>query len=171
MAVKIRLQRHGKKHNAFFHIVAADGRAPRDGKFIEKLGTYNPTKNPALIDFDFDRALDWVAKGAVPTETCRAILRYKGILMRHHLNGGVTKGALTKEQADAKFEKWVNEKTSKIESKKSGLSSKTINERKTRLAGETAAKEARAAKIAAKTAPAPVETEAAPAEGGDSAEA
>lgn len=171
MAVKIRLQRQGKKHNAFFHIVAADGRAPRDGKFIEKLGTYNPTKNPAQIDIDFEKALDWVEKGAVPTETCRAILRYKGILMRHHLNVGAKKGAFTQEQADAKFEKWMNEKTGKIESKKSGLSSKAVTDRKTRLAGETAAKEARAAKIAAKNAPAPVEAEATATEGGESTEA
>jgi len=171
MAVKIRLQRHGKKHNAFFHIVAADGRAPRDGKFIEKLGTYNPTKNPAIIELDFEKTLSWIKNGAVPTETCRAILRYRGVLMRHHLNGGVLKGALTQEQAEAKFEKWMNEKTSKIDNKKSGITSKATSDKKVRLAQETSVKEAKAAKIAAKNAPAPVETEVAPAEGGESTEA
>ena len=94
MAVKIRLARHGKKGYAFYHIVAADSRAPRDGKFIEKLGTYNPNTNPATIDLKFDRALDWLLKGAQPTDTCRAILSYKGVLYKKHLLGGVAKGHL-----------------------------------------------------------------------------
>jgi small subunit ribosomal protein S16 len=152
MAVKIRLQRHGKKHNAFFRIVVADGRAPRDGKFIEKIGTYNPTKDPAIIDLNFDRALYWIQNGAIPTDTCRAILRYKGVLMRKHLNEGVKKGALTQEQADAKFEKWMSDKTAKIESKKSRLANKALEEKKARLAAEKAVKEAIAAKVAAKKA-------------------
>ena len=106
MPVKIRLQRYGKKAHAFYHIVIADGRAPRDGKFIEKIGTYNPATNPVTIILNNDKALMWLQKGALPTDTCRSILSYKGILYKKHLQGGVTKGALTQEQADAKFEKW-----------------------------------------------------------------
>ena len=121
MAVKIRLARHGKKGAPFYHIVAADSRAPRDGKFIEKLGTYNPNTNPATIDLKFDRALDWLQKGAQPTETCRRILSYKGVLLKKHLNRGVQKGALTQEQADAKFNAWVAEKEAKVASKKASL--------------------------------------------------
>ena len=102
MPVKIRLQRHGKKASAYYHIVIADGRAPRDGKFIEKLGTYNPNTNPATIDLNFDGAVKWLQNGAQPTDTCKAILSYKGVLYKHHLNKGVVKGALTQEAADAK---------------------------------------------------------------------
>ena len=105
MAVKIRLARHGKKGYAFYHIVAADSRAPRDGKFIEKLGTYNPNTNPATIDLKFDRALDWLLKGAQPTDTCRAILSYKGVMYKKHLLGGVAKGAFTETEAEARFNK------------------------------------------------------------------
>ncbi|HRS37958.1 MAG TPA: 30S ribosomal protein S16, partial [Bacteroidia bacterium] len=104
MPAKIRLTRHGKKHNAYYHIVVADGRAPRDGKFIEVIGNYNPNTNPATINLDATKALNWLNKGAQPTDTCRAILSYKGVLYRNHLNKGVLKGALTAEQADAKFE-------------------------------------------------------------------
>ncbi|UKI18151.1 MAG: 30S ribosomal protein S16 [Bacteroidales bacterium] len=114
MAVKIRLARHGKKGAPFYHIVAADSRAPRDGKFIEKLGTYNPNTNPATIDLKFDRALDWLQKGAQPTDTCRAILSYKGVLYKKHLLGGVAKGAFSESDAEAKFNKWMTEKESKI---------------------------------------------------------
>ena len=117
MPTKIRLQRHGKKAAAFFHIVVADGRAPRDGKFIEKIGTYNPNTNPATIDIDTDRAFEWIKTGAQPTDTCRAILSYKGIMMRYHLHRGVEKGALTQEQADAKLAKWMDEQTAKIAAK------------------------------------------------------
>jgi small subunit ribosomal protein S16 len=152
MPTKIRLQRHGKKAAAFFHIVVADGRAPRDGKFIEKIGTYNPNTNPATIDIDTDRAFEWIKTGAQPTDTCRAILSYKGIMMRYHLHRGVEKGALTQEQADAKLAKWMDEKTAKIEGKKSNLSSAATKEAAARLKAETAAKEAKAAKIAAKAA-------------------
>ena len=95
MAVKIRLARHGKKGYAFYHIVAADSRAPRDGRFIEKLGTYNPNTNPATIDLDFEKALGWLQKGAQPTDTCRAILSYKGVLYKKHLLGGIAKGAFS----------------------------------------------------------------------------
>lgn len=159
MPTKIRLQRHGKKGSAFFHIVIADGRAPRDGKFIEKLGTYNPTTNPATIDINTDRALYWLQTGAQPTDTCRAILGYRGVLYKNHLAKGVTKGALTQEQADAKFEKWVAEKENKINSKKEKLSTSKSDAYKQRMAAEAKAKEAKAAKIAAKNTP-PAEGEA-----------
>ncbi len=158
MPTKIRLQRHGKKAYAFFHIVVSDGRTPRDGKFIEKIGTYNPNTNPATIEIDMDSAFNWIKTGAQPTDTCRAILSYKGVMMRHHLHRGVEKGALTQEQADAKLAKWMDEKAAKIESKKTGLSDSAVNEGKNRIKMEKTANEARAAKIAAKNA-APVAEE------------
>src|SRR4051812_27176715 len=123
MAVKIRLQRHGKKDSAFFHVVVADGRAPRDGKFIEKLGIYDPNSNPATIDINFDSTLDWLMKGAQPTDTCRAILSYKGVMMKKHLLEGVKKGALTEAQVEQKFSKWLSEKEGKVVSKKDKLKS------------------------------------------------
>jgi len=153
MAVKIRLQRHGKKDAAYFHVVVADGRAPRDGAFIEKLGVYNPNTNPATIDINFDSTLDWLQKGAQPTDTCRAILSYKGVLLKKHLLDGVKKGALTAEQVETRFAKWVSEKEGKINTKKEGLASNNKQEAIARLKAETAAKEAKAAKIAAKVAP------------------
>lgn len=156
MPVRIRLQRHGKKHSAFFHIVVADGRAPRDGKFIEKLGTYNPNTNPATINIDFESAITWLGKGAQPSDTCRAILSYRGILYKHHLQGGVAKGALTQEQADAKFAKWVSEKEGKISSKTSGLAAKAIESKKSKHAAESLVRAARAEAIIAKNTPAPV---------------
>ncbi|MEW6470263.1 MAG: 30S ribosomal protein S16 [Bacteroidota bacterium] len=163
MPVKIRLQRHGKKGQAFFHVVVADGRAPRDGKFIEKIGTYNPTTNPATIDLEFDKAIDWLQKGAEPTNTCRAILAYKGVLYKNHLLNGVKKGALTNEQVTARFEKWLSEKTSKIEGKKTKLATDKADYYKKKMEEEKAAKEAKAAKIAAKNQPAPAaEAEAKP---------
>jgi len=162
MPVKIRLQRHGKKASAFFHIVIADGRAPRDGKFIEKIGTYNPTTNPATINIDTDKALSWLNNGAQPTDTCRAILSYKGVLYKNHLQGGVTKGALTQEQADAKFAKWLADKEAKVSGKVDKLATAEKDAYKKRMAAEAAAKEAKAAKIAAKNTPAPVAEEAAP---------
>jgi small subunit ribosomal protein S16 len=158
MPTKIRLQRHGKKAYAFFHIVVSDGRAPRDGKFIEKIGTYNPNTNPATIEIDMDSAFNWIKDGAQPTDTCRAILSYKGVLMRHHLHRGVEKGALTQEQADAKLAKWMEEKSAKVEGKKSGLSDSAADAEKKRMQMEKTANEARAAKIAAKNA-APVAEE------------
>ena len=114
MATKIRLQRHGKKGKPFYHIVIANSRAKRDGRFIEKLGTYNPNTRPAQIEIDFDSALTWLQKGAIPTDTARAILSYKGILLKKHLLDGVKKGALTEEQAESKFKKWIEEKEAKI---------------------------------------------------------
>lgn len=137
MAVKIRLARHGKKGFAFYHIVAADSRAPRDGKFIEKLGTYNPNTNPATIDLNFEKALDWLLKGAQPTDTCRAILSYKGVMYKKHLLGGVAKGAFSESDAEAKFNKWLSEKQTKIENKTNKLASDAKSAEKSRLAAET----------------------------------
>jgi small subunit ribosomal protein S16 len=155
MAVKIRLQRHGKKDSAFYHVVAADGRAPRDGKFIEKLGVYNPNTNPATIDINFDSTLNWLMKGAQPTDTCRAILSYKGVMLKKHLLEGVKKGALTEAQVEQKFNKWLDEKATKIGGKKDKLKSDSHKKQSDRLKAETAAKEAKAAKIAAKVSVAP----------------
>jgi small subunit ribosomal protein S16 len=152
MAVKIRLQRHGKKDSAFFHVVVADGRAPRDGKFIEKLGTYNPNSNPATIDINFDSTLDWLMKGAQPTDTARAILSYKGVMMKKHLLEGVKKGALTEAQVEQKFNKWLSEKDGKIVGKKDKLKSNEAAKIAAQQKAEKAANEAKAAKIAAKVA-------------------
>jgi small subunit ribosomal protein S16 len=161
MAVKIRLQRHGKKDKAYFHVVVADGRAPRDGKFIEKLGIYNPNSNPATIDINFDATLNWLVKGAQPTDTCRAILSYKGVLFKKHLLGGVKKGALTEAQADQKFNKWLQDKESKISGKKDRLSTEKTKYYEDRMKAERASKEAKASKIAAKNqAPAAENTDA-----------
>jgi small subunit ribosomal protein S16 len=161
MPAKIRLQRHGKKGKAFFHIVIADGRAPRDGKFIEKIGTYNPTTNPATINIDRDKALEWLNNGAQPTDTCRAILSYKGVMYKKHLQGGVKKGALTQEQADAKFEKWLADKEEKVTGKVEKLAKVQNDSYKNRMADEAAKRDAIAAKVAAKNTPPPAE-EAAP---------
>ena len=121
MPARIRLQRHGKKNQPFYHIVVADGRAPRDGKFIEKLGTYNPLTNPATIDLNFDRAVEWVKNGAQPSDTARRILSYKGVLLRRHLQIGVEKGAISQEQADVRFNEWMQAKEAKINSKRSDV--------------------------------------------------
>ncbi len=161
MAVKIRLQRHGKKDAAFFHIVVADGRAPRDGKYIEKLGVYNPNTNPATINLDFDSALSWMLNGAQPTDTCRAILSYKGVIYKKHLLGGVKKGALTEAQVEQKFTKWVADKEGKVNAKKDNLATAGTKKAADKLKAETVRKEAIAAKNAAK---AVVQTEAPAAE-------
>lgn len=150
MATKIRLQRFGKKGQPYYHIVIADGRAPRDGKFIEKIGSYNPLTKPATIDIDIDRAVYWVENGATPTDTARAILSYKGILYKEHLLRGVKKGALTNEAADAKFQQWVAEKDVKIKSKISEELLGKKGEFKKRIEAETKANEERAAALAAK---------------------
>ncbi len=121
MPVKIRLQRHGKKGKPFYWIVAADSRAKRDGKYLEKLGTYNPNTNPATIDLNFDNSVKWLQNGAQPTDTARNILSYRGVMMKHHLLGGLRKGALTEEQVEEKFNAWLDEKESKISDKVSGL--------------------------------------------------
>jgi small subunit ribosomal protein S16 len=121
MSVKIRLQRHGKKQKPFYWVVAADARSKRDGKYLEKLGTYNPNTNPATIDLDLDSTVKWLHNGAQPTDTAKAILSYKGALLKHHLDGGIRKGALTQEQADAKLAEWLEAKSGKVDSKKEGL--------------------------------------------------
>jgi len=161
MATKIRLQRHGKKGKPFYYIVVADARAPRDGRFIERLGSYNPNTNPATIDINFDKTLDWVNNGAQPTDTCRAILSYKGVLYKKHLQGGLKKGALTEEQVETKFQEWLDGKEGKITGKKTGLVAAKEDAKKAALAAEAKKKEAKAAAIAAKNAP---EVEEAPAE-------
>jgi small subunit ribosomal protein S16 len=152
MSVKIRLQRHGRKKQAYYHIVVADARAPRDGKFIENLGFYNPNTNPATIELNLEKSLQWLNNGAQPTETCRAILSYRGALHKMHLQKGVSKGALTQEQADAKFENWLSEKTSKIENRKANITGAIDEKKKTKLQKETEVKEARAKKLEAKNA-------------------
>jgi small subunit ribosomal protein S16 len=160
MAVKIRLQRHGKKNNVFFHLVVADSRAPRDGAFIEKLGIYNPNTNPATVDINFESTLKWLQDGAVPTNTCNAILSYKGILMKKHLLDGVKKGALTAEQVETKFAAWLQEKEAKVNAKKDNLSTGKKSAEAKRIESEKAAKEVKAAKVAAKVAPPVVEAAA-----------
>ena len=163
MATKIRLQRHGKKGKPFYYIVVADARAPRDGRFIERLGSYNPNTNPATIEINFEKTLDWVNDGAQPTDTCRAILSYKGVLYKKHLQGGLKKGALTEEQVETKFQEWLDHKDGKITGKKTGLVSAKEEARKAALAAEAKKKEAKAAAIVAKNTP-PVEEVEAPAE-------
>jgi len=153
MATKIRLQRHGKKGYAFFHLVVADSRAKRDGKFIEKLGIYNPNTNPATIDINFDKTLEWVGVGAEMSDTARAILSYKGVLYKNHLDKGVKKGAFTAEEADKRFEAWMKEKESKVEAKRSGLSTAAQKAEADRLKAEKAKNEERAAALAAAAAP------------------
>jgi small subunit ribosomal protein S16 len=153
MATKIRLQRFGKKGKPFFHVVVADSRSPRDGKFIERLGSYNPNTNPATIEINFEKTLAWVNSGAQPTDTARAILSYKGVLYKKHLEGGVKKGALTAEQADEKFAQWLEAKGGQIEGKKESLSSSKGEAKKTALAAEAKKNADRAAAIALKNAP------------------
>ncbi len=152
MAVKIRLARHGRKQRAFYYIVAADSRAPRDGRYIERIGSYNPNTDPATIDLDFDKALDWLQKGAQPTDTARAILSYKGVLYKGHLANGVAKGALTQEQADAKFSAWVEAKEQKIQSKRNRLDMESKKSHKQAIESEQVANQTRAQKIAQKQA-------------------
>ena len=122
MSVKIRLQRHGKKGKPFYWVVAADARSKRDGKYLEKIGTYNPNTNPATVELNLDSAVKWLHNGAQPTDTAKAILSYKGALLKHHLDGGIRKGALTQEQADAKLAAWLEAKDGKVDAKKDGLS-------------------------------------------------
>ena len=152
MAVKIRLQRHGKKNFAFFHIVVADSRSPRDGKFIELLGSYNPNTNPATIVLDGEKALAWLKVGAQPTLVTRRILSYEGVLLRKHLAEGVAKGALTEAQADAKYAAWKAQRDEKIAAKKAGIKNDEIAKAKAAKAAEQEVNEARAKAIAAKKA-------------------
>lgn len=151
--VKLRLRRKGRKGKPFYYIVAADARAPRDGRFIERIGSYNPNTNPATIDLNLDDAVRWLGNGAVPTDTCRAILSYKGVLYKHHLNKGVTKGALTQEQADAKFAAWMDEKNAKVAAKADGLSNTAAEKAAEQHKREEEMRIAREKAIAEKNAP------------------
>lgn len=159
MATKIRLQRHGKKGKPFYHVVVADSRAPRDGKFIERIGSYNPNTNPATIDLNFDKALDWLNQGAQPTDTTRAILSYKGVLYKKHLQGGVKKGAFDQETADARFAEWLKSKEALIDGKKEGLAQSKAEAKKAALAAEAKKKAEIAAAVEAKNTPPAEETE------------
>ncbi|HNW67810.1 MAG TPA: 30S ribosomal protein S16 [Bacteroidales bacterium] len=150
MATRIRLQRHGKKNQPFYHIVVADGRAPRDGRYIERLGTYNPLTNPAEVKINFDRALYWVETGAAPSDTVRSILKREGVYLMKHLRGGIAKGALTEADANKKFVAWEQDKTSKINNLKRELADNARTELKKRMEAETKVKEAVSAKVAAK---------------------
>lgn len=145
MPVKIRLQRHGKKGKPFYWVVAADSRSKRDGKYLEKLGTYNPNTNPATINLDVDGSVKWLSNGAQPTDTARAILSYKGVMMKHHLLGGVRKGALTEEQAEEKFKAWVEEKEKAVASKVGGLDKAKADAKAKALEAEKEVSDKRAA--------------------------
>lgn len=175
MPVKIRLQRFGKKAQPFYHIVVADSRAPRDGKYIENIGVYNPRTNPATIEINQEKAMQWLAKGAQPSDTCRAILSYSGVLYKKHLDGGVKRGVVSQEAADTKFNSWLEQKNLKISQKSQTVMNEKKDAAKNRLAEEAKLREKIAEKVAAKhmaeaeaaAAPveAPAETEAAPTEG------
>ena len=153
MATRIRLQRHGKKRKPFYNIVIADQRAPRDGKFIEKLGTYNPNTNPATININFESALDWLMKGAQPSNTARAILSYKGVLMKKHLLEGVRKGAFSEDEAEKRFSSWMEEKNKKVSDKSAGILKANKDIKNAAIALEKEKNNARAAEIAAKNTP------------------
>ena len=153
MPVKIRLQRHGKKGKPFYWVVAADARAKRDGKFLEKLGIYNPNTNPATIELDVDSSVKWLQNGAQPTDTAKAILSYRGVLLKHHLLGGVRKGALTEEQAEEKFNTWIAEKEQAIADKVGGLDKEKADARAAALKAEKEVNDKRAAEAAAAALP------------------
>lgn len=161
MAVKIRLARKGRKKLAYYHIVVADSRSPRDGRYIEKIGKYNPLTNPATIELNFDKALGWLQNGALPTETCRAILSYKGVLIKKHLLEGVKKGAFDDAEAAKRFDEWMKQNEAKIEAKKSGLEKSKDDELDRKLAAEKKINEAKAAKLAKKQADLAAKAEAA----------
>ena len=161
MSVKIRLQRHGKKGKPFYWIVAADARAKRDGRFLEKLGTYNPNTNPATVNLDVDGAVKWLQNGAQPTDTAKTILSYKGAMLKNHLVGGVRKGALTEEQAEEKFQAWLEEKAGKVASKEDNVAKAKSEAKAKALEAEKAVNEARVAAAVEAAAPDVVE-EAAP---------
>jgi len=164
MPVKLRLQRHGKKGKPFYWIVAADSRAKRDGKFLEKVGTYDPNTNPATIDLNLDSAVKWLHHGAQPTETTRAILSYKGALLKHHLDGGVRKGALTQEQAEEKLAKWLEEKSGKVTAKKERVSKEKTDAKEKALAVEKETNQKRIATVSEDTSEQTENVEEAPAE-------
>jgi len=161
MAVRIRLARKGRKKLAYYHIVVADSRSPRDGRYIEKIGKYNPLTNPATIELDFDKALGWLQNGALPSDTCRAILSYKGVLIKKHLLEGVKKGAFDEAEATRRFEEWMKQNEAKIDAKKSGLEKSKDDELVKKLAAEKKINETRAAKLAKKQAELAAKEEAA----------
>jgi len=164
MPVKIRLQRHGKKGKPFYWIVAADGRSKRDGKYLEKLGTYNPNINPAEITLNIDGAVQWLQNGAQPTDTARAILSYKGVMMKKHLAEGVRKGAFNEEQAEEKFNNWLENKAKAVETKRGKLADAKAKTKAEALEAEKAVNEARLAvaeEAAAEEVAAEAETEVA----------
>jgi|SRR5512133_1207911 small subunit ribosomal protein S16 len=150
MPVKIRLSKKGRKKLPYYHIVVADSRAPRDGKFVERIGLYNPQTNPATIELNFDRALDWLQKGAQPTDTCRAILSEKGVMMKKHLVEGAKKGAFSMEEAESRFQKWNSEKTARVNAMADKVTKGKADEAKKRFEAETKVKEAKAAALAKK---------------------
>lgn len=147
MPVKIRLQRHGKKGKPFYWIVAADARSKRDGKYLEKLGTYDPNKNPAIIELNIDGTVKWLQNGAQPTDTARAILSYKGVMLKRHLAGGVKKGAFTEEEAEKKFQDWLDEKAAKVDAKVDGLAKAKADAESKALETEKVLNEARTAPV------------------------
>ena len=161
MATKIRLQRHGRKGYAYYHIVVADSRAPRDGKYIERIGSYNPNTNPATVDLNFDRALYWVMTGAQPTDTTRNLLSDKGVYLKKHLLGGVKKGAFNEAEADKKFQTWLNEKEKKNNAVVTEQNSKKIASAKKRLEEEQAINKAKSEALSKKRAEAAAALEAA----------
>lgn len=161
MPVKMRLARHGRKRYAYYHIVVADSRAPRDGRYIERIGTYNPNTNPATIDLDFEKAYDWLVKGAQPTDTMKAILSYKGVLYKKHLMGGVKKGAFSEEEAERRLEKWLAEKEAQIQAKRDRLAGEESAAVKKQLDAEAKLREAKEAAIAARNAELAAEAKAA----------
>jgi len=152
MSVKIRLARHGRKQHAYYHIVVANSRSPRDGRFIERIGSYNPNSNPATIDLNFDKAIEWLNNGAQPTDTCRTILSHKGVMMKKHLLEGVKKGAFDLAEADKRFDAWMKEKENAVQTKKDGLTAGFNEDMKKRLVAETKVNETRIAEIARKNA-------------------
>jgi small subunit ribosomal protein S16 len=143
MPVRIRLQRHGKKDKPFYWIVAADGRAKRDGRYLEKIGIYNPNTNPATVELDIDQAVKWLENGAQPSDTARTLLSYRGAMMKHHLNGGVTKGAFSQEEADKRFAAWLEEKQAKIQAKIDGLDKDQASDLAQRMEAEKAVNQKR----------------------------
>lgn len=160
MPTRIRLQRKGKKGQPYYHLVVADSRAPRDGKYIERIGAYDPNQNPAFIEINRDRALEWLQNGAQPSDTCRAILSYTGVIYRNHLLNGVKKGAFDMAEADRRFDIWLNEKNAKIESKRSKLAAGKDSAAKARIEAELKKAEEMAAKLSAKLAAASAEASA-----------
>ena len=152
MATRIRLQRHGRKGYAYYPIVIADSRAPRDGRFIERIGSYNPNTNPATISLNFDRALYWIEVGAQPTDTVRSILSKEGVMLMKHLRGGVKKGAFTEEEAQKKFDAWKAERQKTLDSKKAEINAKNVADAKARLEAESAQNKKKAEEVARKKA-------------------